>query len=60
MFWLIVRVYACETNISKGIVLYERQIECTSSVNVDYQGLTRTLLFLYGTKAIISFEIHPF
>lgn len=60
MFRLVVRVYACEANISKGITLYERQIDCTSSVNVDYHSLTMTLLFLYGTKAVISFEIHPF
>ena len=60
MFRLVVRVYACEANISKGIALYERQIDCASSVNVDYNGLTKTLLFLYGTKAVISFEIHPF
>lgn len=60
MFRLVVRVYACEANISKGIALYERQIDCASSVNVDYNGLTKTLLFLYGTKAVISFEIHHF
>lgn len=60
MFRLVVKVYACEANMTKGISLFERQIDCPASLTIDYQGIMKTLLFLYGSKTIVTFEIHPF
>ena len=59
MFTLFVKVYAAEICIQNRKTLFEREIHVPDSVAVDYDGIRKSLHFLFGSKVIIIFEWWP-
>lgn len=59
MFTLILQVFACQEAMQSARPLYERQIHCANSLQVDWDSITKVMRFLYGTKAVIVFKIVP-
>lgn len=59
MFTLVVKVFADGVSIESRRSLFERIVSVPNSVAVDYDGIRKTLQFLYGTKTIIVFEWRP-
>lgn len=59
MFLLVVKIFASPEPMRNNRPLYERQIQVSNSVGIDYDGLMKSFRFLYGLKVIIVFECHP-
>lgn len=59
MFTLIVKVYAAAVCMENRKSLFERQLSVPDSLSVDYDGIKKTLHFLFGSKTIIVFELWP-
>lgn len=58
MLTIIVKVYAENVDPSSRARLFERRISVPSGVSIDWDGIRRTLTFLYGSKTYVVFEIH--
>lgn len=56
---LIIKVYAENVDPMSRARLFERQISISSSVTVDYAGLEKAMRFLFGTRIVVIFELHP-
>lgn len=59
MFTLVVKIFADGVPTENRKTLFERIVSVSNSVSVDYDGIRKTLQFLYGTKTIIVFELRP-
>lgn len=52
-----VQVFRDERALQDNKRLLERMIEVDDNINVDYNCVIRALSFLYGSDAIINFNI---
>jgi len=59
MFTLFVKVFAAPVCMENRKTLFEREVSVPDSLSIDYDGIRKTLQFLYGSKVIIVFELWP-
>lgn len=52
-----VQVFLTHECMSAGKRVFERIVSLNDSVAVDFSGVVRVLRFLFGQKAIVSFNI---
>lgn len=45
---LIVTVERCSDDLGKHVKLFERQINCDSSVSIPYESLAASFRFIFG------------
>ena len=58
MLTIIIKVFAENVDPDSRARLFERRISVPSGVVVDYEGLRRSLAFMFGSKTYVVFEIH--
>lgn len=54
---LQIQVFLTHECKSAGKKIFERVVSLNDSVAVDFSGIVRVLRFLFGQKAIVSFNI---
>lgn len=54
---LQIQVFLTHECMSAGRRVFERIVNINDSVAVDFSGVVRVLRFLFGQKAIVSFNI---
>lgn len=54
---LQIQVFLTHECKSAGKKIFERVVSTNDSVAVDFSGVVRVLRFLFGQKAIVSFNI---
>lgn len=54
---LQIQVFLTHECMSAGKRVFERVVNISDSVAVDFSGIVRVLRFLFGQKAIVSFNI---
>lgn len=54
---LQIQVFLTHECKSAGKKIFERVVSMNDSVAVDFSGIVKVLRFLYGQKAIVSFNI---
>lgn len=54
---LQIQVFLTHECMSAGKRVFERIVSLNDSVAVDFSGVVRVLRFLFGQKAIVSFNI---
>lgn len=52
-----IKVFLTHECMSAGKKVFERVVSISDSVAVDFVGIVRVLRFLFGQKAIVSFNI---
>lgn len=59
MVQLQVQVFANDVAKANNRKLFERVKDVDDNITIDYNGIAKTLRFLYGNNCIISFNILP-
>lgn len=54
---LQIQVFLTHECMSAGKKIFERVVSMNDSVAIDFAGIVRNLRFLFGQKAIVSFNI---
>lgn len=52
-----IQVFLAHECKSAGKKIFERVVSMSDSVAIDFAGIVRDLRFLFGQKAIVSFNI---
>lgn len=55
---LQIQVFLNHDAKAAGKRIFERVVEYSDAVSVDYSSIIKVLRFLFGTKSIVSFNIY--
>ena len=55
---LQIQVYLNHEALAAGKRLFERVVEFSDSVSIDYANIIKVLRFFFGQKSIVSFNIY--
>lgn len=57
MYRLVIKVFLNTNTLAQGKRVLERDLVIPKDVDINYPEIIRTMLLLYGEKAVISFNI---